>query len=47
MTSLCTLDASWPFGALREGHYRVVLVDPPWFFKNYSAAGEKKNPLAS
>lgn len=46
MTSPVTLDASWPFGALREGHYRVVLVDPPWFFKNYSAAGEKKNPLA-
>ena len=25
------------------GHYRVLLADPPWDFKNWSAKGEKKH----
>jgi N6-adenosine-specific RNA methylase IME4 len=24
--------------------YPVILIDPPWYFKNYSKAGEKKQP---
>jgi N6-adenosine-specific RNA methylase IME4 len=35
---------TWPFGALRPLGYRVILVDPPWRFFNWSAKGEKKNP---
>jgi N6-adenosine-specific RNA methylase IME4 len=36
----------WPFGYLRPLHYRVILIDSPWRFFNYSAKGEKKNPVA-
>ncbi|MDD4937377.1 MAG: MT-A70 family methyltransferase [Acidiphilium sp.] len=25
---------------------RCILIDPPWYFANYSAAGEAKNPVA-
>jgi N6-adenosine-specific RNA methylase IME4 len=38
--------ATWPFGDLRMGHYGLILCDPPWLFKNYSAKGEAKNPVA-
>lgn len=27
-------------------HYGAILADPPWYFRNYSAKGEKKNPVA-
>lgn len=37
---------TWPFGDLRTFGYRVILADPPWRFKNYSAKGEGKNPVA-
>jgi N6-adenosine-specific RNA methylase IME4 len=35
-----------PFGNLRPLHYGVILADPPWYFRNYSAKGEGKNPVA-
>lgn len=44
--AIVSLDASWPFGSLAPGQYRCILADPPWRFANYSAAGEKKNPVA-
>lgn len=34
----------WPFGELRAGAYRVVLCDPPWSFRTYSAKGLGKSP---
>lgn len=40
------LDASWPFGALEQGAYRVILADPPWSFSLYSEKGETKSPQA-
>ena len=36
----------WPFGDLPMFHYGVILADPPWYFRNYSAKGEEKNPVA-
>jgi N6-adenosine-specific RNA methylase IME4 len=33
---------NWPFGTLRPFSYDVIVVDPPWDFENYSAAGTKK-----
>jgi N6-adenosine-specific RNA methylase IME4 len=33
---------TWPFDALRPFSYDVIVVDPPWDFKNYSDAGTKK-----
>lgn len=38
--------SDWPFGDLKMFHYGALLVDPPWYFKNFSAAGEAKNPVA-
>jgi N6-adenosine-specific RNA methylase IME4 len=38
--------SAWPFGDLMPMHYGVILADPPWYFRNYSAAGEVKNPAA-
>ena len=35
-----------PFTSLPELQARVILADPPWSFKNYSAKGEAKNPSA-
>jgi N6-adenosine-specific RNA methylase IME4 len=32
----------WPFGALRTFSYDVIVIDPPWDFENYSAAGTRK-----
>lgn len=37
---------AWPFGNLTPLRYRVILCDPPWYFKNFSEKGEKKNPVA-
>ena len=37
---------AWPFGDLKPHHYRCIIGDPNWYFKNYSAAGEEKNPVA-
>jgi hypothetical protein len=33
---------TWPFGNLRPFSYDVIVIDPPWDFENYSAAGTKK-----
>jgi N6-adenosine-specific RNA methylase IME4 len=27
-------------------HFGAILADPPWYFANYSAKGEAKNPIA-
>ena len=40
------MTANWPFGDLIPLRYCVVLADPPWYFKNFSAKGEEKNPVA-
>ncbi|ARR53470.1 DNA methyltransferase [Rhizorhabdus wittichii DC-6] len=37
---------TWPFGDLRMFGYGAILADPPWYFRNFSAAGEAKNPVA-
>jgi N6-adenosine-specific RNA methylase IME4 len=37
---------NWPFGDLRPLSYDLIMVDPPWTFKNYSAKGERKGPSA-
>jgi N6-adenosine-specific RNA methylase IME4 len=34
-----------PFTALPQCQARVILADPPWYFANYSAKGEEKNPV--
>jgi N6-adenosine-specific RNA methylase IME4 len=36
----------WLFGNLTPLRYRVILSDPPWYFKNFSEKGEEKNPVA-
>ena len=36
----------WPFGELPMFRYGAILADPPWYFRNYSARGEEKNPVA-
>lgn len=37
----------WPFGDdVTPFSYGCILADPPWYFRNYSAAGEEKNPAA-
>lgn len=36
---------AWPFGDLTPGGYAVIYADPPWRFKNWSAAGEQKNAV--
>lgn len=41
-----SLFAQSPFTALPEGRARVILADPPWYFRNFSAKGEAKNPVA-
>ena len=35
-----------PFLALPSYQARVILADPPWYFKNYSEEGEEKNPIS-
>jgi len=37
---------NWRFGDLEPNAYRVVLADPPWQFKLFSAKGEGKSPQA-
>lgn len=37
---------TWPFGNLRPLSYGCILADPPWYFRNFSAKGEAKNPVA-
>jgi N6-adenosine-specific RNA methylase IME4 len=37
-----TLMSTWPFGDLPPLSYDVIVADPPWDFKNYSAAGTAK-----
>jgi len=34
--------AVWPFGDLRPGGYGVILSDPPWKFRTWSAKGDGK-----
>ncbi len=34
------------FDGLSSRRYGTILADPPWRFRNYSAKGEKKNPIA-
>lgn len=36
--------SGWPFGDLRMFGYGALLADPPWYFRNFSSAGEEKNP---
>jgi len=38
--------SAWPFGDLIPLRYGAIIADPPWYFRNYSAAGEAKNPVA-
>jgi N6-adenosine-specific RNA methylase IME4 len=40
------MTSGWPFGDLIPLRYGVVLADPPWYFKNFSAKGEEKNPIS-
>lgn len=35
-----------PFAELPQYQARVILADPPWYFRNYSEKGEEKNPIA-
>lgn len=37
---------AWPFGDLVPHRYGVILADFPWYFRNRTAAGEVKNPVA-
>jgi N6-adenosine-specific RNA methylase IME4 len=39
-----TVPSKWQFGNLVPFRYGVILIDPMWDFKNYSAKGEAKNP---
>lgn len=34
----------WPFGQLKQGHYRVILADPPWKTEVRSDKGLGKSP---
>lgn len=35
---------TWPFGNLQYGAYDLIMADPPWSFKTFSAKGLKKSP---
>lgn len=37
---------TWAFGDLPMFGHGAILADPPWLFRNFSAKGEAKNPLA-
>jgi len=37
---------NWPFGHLQPASYRLILADPPWTFRTFSAKGEDKSPQA-
>lgn len=36
----------WVWGNLKPGAYGLILADPPWSFRAYSARGEGKSPQA-
>jgi N6-adenosine-specific RNA methylase IME4 len=36
----------WPFGDLEAGAWDLIMMDPAWRYRMYSAAGEKKSPQA-
>jgi N6-adenosine-specific RNA methylase IME4 len=36
----------WPFGSLKPLSFDFIMADPPWLFRNWSAAGEQKNASA-
>lgn len=38
--------SGWPFGDLPMFGFDVAMVDPPWHYELYSAAGEAKSPQA-
>ena len=40
------VNGTWAFDDLISHHYQTILADPPWRFRNYSAKGEGKNPIA-
>lgn len=38
---------TWPFGSLHPFRYGLIVIDPPWRFETYSAAGRgEKSPDA-
>ncbi len=37
---------TWMFDVLKPNHYGVIVSDPPWYFRKFSAKGEKKNPVS-
>ena len=41
-----TITPAWPFDGLQMMHYGVILADPPWHFRTFSAKGEAKSPQA-
>ena len=38
--------SDWPFGDLRPLSFDLVMVDPPWSYRNYSRKGEHKGAAA-
>jgi len=36
---------AWIFDGLVPGAYGTIVADPPWYFRNYSKRGERKNPV--
>lgn len=41
------MSTSWPFGDLRMFGYGMIMVDPPWRFKNWSERGDTKKSANS
>ena len=37
---------AWRFGDLKPLRYGAILADCPWLYRSWSAAGERKNPIA-
>lgn len=37
---------NWPFGDLQPGSYGLIVADPPWSFRHFSAKGQKKGAQA-
>lgn len=37
---------NWPFADLQPASYDIIVCDPPWLFKTFSAKGEGKSPQA-
>jgi N6-adenosine-specific RNA methylase IME4 len=40
------MSITWPFGNLKRGGYSMLMIDPPWSFKNFSAKGHAKGAQA-